>query len=63
MPGLLNPLQPCGWTGTWPFRREPPNSTDGTFTHELRTLRGLLRVGPFLSIPLRYTRDMMNISF
>lgn len=43
MPGLLNPLQPCGWTGTWPFRREPPNSTGGTLTHEQRTLRGLLR--------------------
>src|SRR5262249_47449019 len=43
LPGLLNPLQPRGWTGTWPFRREPPNSTGGTCTHELRTLRGLLR--------------------
>ena len=43
LPGLLNPLQPHGWTGTWPFRREPPNSTGATFTHEQHTLRGLLR--------------------
>src|SRR5215831_21225027 len=42
LPGLLNPLQPRGWTGTRLFRREPPNSTGGTLTHELRTLRGLL---------------------
>ena len=45
LPGLLNPLQPRGWTGTWPFRREPPNSTGGTLTHERCTLRGLLRGG------------------
>jgi len=45
--GLL-PLQPCGWTGTGSFRREPPNSTGGTFTHVLRTLRGLLRVACLL---------------
>ncbi len=45
LPGLLNPLQPRGWTGTWPFRREPPNSTGGTLTHERCTLRGLLRSG------------------
>jgi len=49
MPGLLNPLQPRGWTGTWPFRRESPNSAGGTFTHELRTLRGLLRGGLFIA--------------
>ena len=49
LPGLLNPLQPCGWTGTWPFRREPPNSTGGTLTHEHRTLRGLLRSGMFIA--------------
>src|SRR5262245_33164926 len=49
LPGLLNPLQPRGWTGTWPFRREPPNSTGGTCTHELRTLRGLLRGGLFIA--------------
>ena len=24
----------AAWTGTWPFRREPPNSTGGTLTHE-----------------------------
>ena len=48
LPGLLNPLQPRGWTGTWPFRREPPNSTGGTFTHELRTLCGLLRGNLFI---------------
>jgi hypothetical protein len=48
-PGLLNPLQPCGWTGTWPFRREPPNSTGGTFTHERRTLHGLLRSAMFVA--------------
>jgi hypothetical protein len=48
MPGLLNPLQPRGWTGTWPFRRESPNSTGGTFTHEHCTLRGLLRGGLFI---------------
>jgi len=49
LPGLLNPLQPRGWTGTWPFRREPPNSTGGTFTHERCTLRGLLRGGLFIA--------------
>ena len=45
IPGLLNPLQPRGWTGTRLFRREPPNSTSGTCTHEQHTLRGLLRGG------------------
>src|SRR5439155_9046200 len=47
MSGLLS-LQPCGWTDTRLFRREPPNSTGGTLTHELRTLRGLLRGGLFI---------------
>ena len=49
LPGLLNPLQPCGWTGTWPFRREPPNSTGGTLTREHRTLRGQLRSEMFIA--------------
>ena len=48
LPGLLNPLQPRGWPGTWPFRREPPNSTGGTCTHEQHTLRGLLRGNLFV---------------
>jgi len=50
--GLLS-LQPCGWTDTRPFRREPPNSTGGTFTHELRTLRGLLRGDLFIEPGVR----------
>jgi hypothetical protein len=50
-PGLLNPLQSRGWTGTWPFRREPPNSTGGTLTHEPRTLRGLLRSAMSIETP------------
>ncbi len=29
------PTSLAAWSGTWPFRREPPNSTDGTCTHEL----------------------------
>ena len=48
LPGLLRPLQPPGWTGSWPFRREPPNSTGGTLTHERCTLRGLLRSDLFI---------------
>jgi hypothetical protein len=43
IPRLLYPSSLAAWTGSRPFRREPPNSTDGTFTHEQRTLRGLLR--------------------
>jgi hypothetical protein len=43
LPRLLLPSSLAAWTGSRPFRREPPNSTDGTFTHEFRTLRGLLR--------------------
>jgi hypothetical protein len=41
----------AAWTGTWPFRREPPNSTGGTLTHEHCTLRGLLRGGLFIDLP------------
>jgi hypothetical protein len=29
------PSSLAAWTGTWSFRREPPNSTGGTCTHEL----------------------------
>ena len=58
-PGLLNPLQPRGWTGTWPFRREPPNSTGGTLTHELRTLRGLLRSG--MHIVMRFQSVVLKL--
>jgi hypothetical protein len=43
VPRLLHPSSLAAWTGSRSFRREPPNSTDGTFTHEQRTLRGLLR--------------------
>jgi hypothetical protein len=42
LPRLLHPSRLAVWTGSRLFRREPPNSTDGTFTHEHRTLRGLL---------------------
>jgi hypothetical protein len=45
IPRLLYPSGLAAWTGSRLFRREPPNSTGGTFTHELRTLRGLLRGG------------------
>lgn len=34
------------------IRCEPPNSTGGTLTHELRTLRGLLRGRPVYSNPV-----------
>jgi hypothetical protein len=43
VPGLLLPSSLAAWTGIRLFRREPPNSTGGTFTHEFRTLHGLLR--------------------
>ena len=43
IPRLLHPSRLAAWTVSRLFRREPPNSTDGTFTHEQRTLRGLLR--------------------
>jgi len=42
LPRLLHPSRLAARTGSRLFRREPPNSTDGTFTHEQRTLRGLL---------------------
>ena len=48
MPRLLYPSRLTAGTGSRPFRREPPNSTGGTFTHELRTLRGLLRSAMFI---------------
>jgi len=49
LPRLLYPsCLAAPWTGSRSFRREPPNSTGGTFTHELRTLRGLLRGGLFI---------------
>ncbi len=34
------PSTPRGGTGVEPFRREPPNSTGGTFTHELASFIG-----------------------
>jgi hypothetical protein len=33
--GTAFPSSLAAWTGTWSFRREPPNSTGGTCTHEL----------------------------
>ena len=48
VPTLLNPSRLAAATGGRLFRREPPNSTGGTCTHELRTLRGLLRGGLFI---------------
>jgi hypothetical protein len=42
-PDCLLPSPPCGATGTGLFRREPSNSTNGTFTHERNHLHGLLR--------------------
>src|SRR5712672_2089875 len=49
IPRLLHPSCLAARTGSRPFRREPPNSTDGTFTHEQRTLRGLLRSCLFIA--------------
>ena len=49
VPGTAFPSTLTGWTGIRLFRREPPNSTGGTCTHELRTLRGLLRGGLFIA--------------
>jgi len=43
IPDCLLPSPPCGATGTGLFRREPSNSTNGTFTHERNHLHGLLR--------------------
>ena len=42
-PDCLLPSPPCGATGTGLFRREPSNSTNGTFTHERNHLHGLPR--------------------
>src|SRR5437867_3866791 len=51
LPRLLYPsCLAAPWTGSRSFRREPPNSTGGTFTHESRTLRGLLRSDLFIVI-------------
>jgi hypothetical protein len=50
VPRLLDPsCLAAPWTGSRLFRREPPNSTGGTCTHELRTLRGLLRSAMFIA--------------
>src|SRR5262249_18571490 len=46
IPGLLLPSCLAATTGIRLFRREPPNSTGGTFTHVHRTLRGLPRSDP-----------------
>src|SRR5205814_465666 len=51
VPGTAFPSGLAARTGIRSFRREPPNSTGGTFTHELRTLRGLLRGGLFIAEP------------
>ena len=48
VPGTAFPSGLAARTGIRSFRREPPNSTGGTFTHELRTLRGLLRSAMFI---------------
>ena len=48
VPGTALPSCLAARTGIRLFRRESPNSTGGTFTHELRTLRGLLRGNLFI---------------
>ena len=48
IPGLLLPSCLAAATGIRLFRREPPNSTGGTLTHERRTLHGLLRSDMFI---------------
>src|SRR5206468_7844931 len=49
VPGTALPSGLAARIGIRLFRREPPNSTGGTCTHELRTLRGLLRGGLFVA--------------
>jgi hypothetical protein len=54
-PDCLLPSPPCGATGTGLFRREPSNSTNGTFTHERNHLHGLLQCISHFWAPLLWS--------